>query len=85
MNQYMDQYPCELDARYQNNFAAWTKVYIIANEPPSSWWMAELPMVRNAFYRRIGVICHVTKKENDPEYDAELHCAPSAIPHIPED
>jgi len=84
MNKICDQYPLTLDARYHNNFAAWTKVYIIANDPPSSWWMAEQPMHRNAFFRRICSVVKVTKRESDPDYDAELHCVPQPAPHIPE-
>jgi len=81
MNKFLDKYPLTLDARYHNNFAAWTKVYIIGNEPPSSWWREEPPMYRNALFRRLHAVTRITKRENDPDYDPELHCVPQAVPH----
>jgi len=85
MNRYCDKWPCKLDARYVDNFAGWTRVYICANDPPSSWWQAEGPKPRNAFLRRITQIIKITKRENDEGFDPELHCFVQPVVFFPDD
>lgn len=85
MNRYCDKWPCKLDARYMDNFAAWKKVFICANDPPSSWWQEEGPKPRNAFLRRISQIQKVLKRESDPDFDPEQHCFTQPVVLIPDD
>lgn len=84
MLRYLDKWPCSLDARYNNNFAAWSTVYLTANEPPSSWWMAEQPKVRNAFLRRILQVQHVLRREDDPLFNAVTDCYTQPVQFIPD-
>lgn len=54
MNKYLDKWPCKLDCRYRDNYAAWTLVVICANVPPSSCYPSALHTLRQAFFRRIS-------------------------------
>jgi len=85
MNRYCDKWPCKLDARYADNFAAWTKVFICANDPPTSWWQEEGPKPRNAFLRRITTLQKVLKREDDPEFNPAEHCFTQPVVFFPDD
>jgi len=82
MNRYMDKWPCSLDCRYYDKFAAWTRVLICANSSPTSWYPMEDYQLQNAFFRRITACFHVTKRMDDPE--ADLHQLPEPIEPIPD-
>ena len=60
--QYLDRYPIELPARYQNKVAKFTKVYIISNWDLSQQYMELDNVDRQALYRRIK---YKYKVEND--------------------
>ena len=54
--QILDKYPLELPARYSNNFACWTTVYIISNIPPQDQYPNIDEATKKAFYRRINEV-----------------------------
>lgn len=56
MNRVLDKWPLDLDCRYANKSAYWTRVLILANSDPASWYVFEPPAVREAFARRIVVV-----------------------------
>ena len=85
MNRYCDKWPCKLDCRYADNFAAWSKVFICANDPPTSWWQEEGPKPRNAFLRRITQIQKVLKRESDPDFNPAEHCFTQPVVFFPDD
>lgn len=59
MNLYLDKWPLELDCRYKNKNAYWTKVFICANSNPYNWWPLEHQALREAFWRRCTHIIQV--------------------------
>jgi len=64
MNRFLDVWRCLLDARYHNRFAAWTRVAILANCSPLSWWPEAPMLLIDSFRRRIrGNVFHVTSRE----------------------
>lgn len=65
MNLYLDKWPLELDCRYKNKHAYWTKVFICANSTPYNWWPLEHQALREAFWRRCTHIQEITSIEQD--------------------
>lgn len=63
MNLFCDKWPLELDCRYQNKQAYWTKVFICSNQNPYNWWPNEHQALREAFWRRCTQIVEVLNKE----------------------
>lgn len=57
MNKFLDVWRCPIDCRYNNKFAAWTRVVICANSPPTNYYGNEPPMLQEAFRRRIRGRC----------------------------
>lgn len=57
---YLDKYECILNCRYQNKYAAWTRVFIITNMNPTSLYQLTPDERRDAFFRRIHYTCEVT-------------------------
>lgn len=57
--QLLDRYPVQLDRRYENSWAAWTKVYICSNWPLEDLYRAAPPADRAALRRRITKIIHM--------------------------
>jgi len=53
MNAYCDKWPVELDCRYANKHAFWTRVFLTANTSPFQWWPLEPQPLRESFWRRI--------------------------------
>lgn len=53
MNTYLDIYRCELNCRYSNKWAYWTRVFIISNIDPATFYMFTRESQRAAFHRRI--------------------------------
>lgn len=82
MKRLLDKYPMQLDCRYASNWAAWTRVYIISNDPPALWWMTAPAADKTAFWRRVTQVQEVLKREDDPEFDPELHCRVVAKPQF---
>lgn len=67
MNQILDKWPLQLDARYHNLYAAWTRVYICCNDSPTSWYSNATQALRAAIRRRIATRCRlVLDKERFP-------------------
>lgn len=60
MNRYMDKWTSPISSRYYNKTSLWTKVIIISNLPPESYYVLEDPRLREAFMRRITTIHEVT-------------------------
>lgn len=62
MLNYLDGYPCELTARYNNKIACYLAVYIISNIPLEQQYtniQIESPSTWSAFLRRIHkIVCH---------------------------
>lgn len=61
--QLLDRYPVQLDRRYQNLWAAWTKVFICSNWPPESLYGDASTADRAALRRRISKIIHMEGKK----------------------
>lgn len=57
--QYLDRYPIELPARYNNKVAKFTKVYIISNWELNEQYPSLEPVDRQAFFRRIKFVYQV--------------------------
>ncbi|AXH75335.1 MAG: putative viral replication protein [Cressdnaviricota sp.] len=53
MKLYLDKWPLNLDSRYFNKTAQWTRVWITSQHPPEMWWPAELAADRDAILRRL--------------------------------
>lgn len=69
MNRFLDKWRCLLDARYHNRYAAWTRVVILANSSPLSWWPEERSQALIDSFRR-RVRGHVLRVQNrDETYD----------------
>lgn len=64
MNRYLDKWPCDLNCRFYNRTALWTRVFICANKDPDSWWPNDNYLLRDAFFRRVLVIYEITNKED---------------------
>lgn len=60
--QLLDRYPVQLDRRYENAWAAWTKVYICSNWSPESLYRDCPAADRAALRRRITKIIHMEGK-----------------------
>lgn len=58
MNRYLDKWRVLLDARYNNRYAAWTRVAICANSSPVGWWPNAALLLVQAFRRRIATACY---------------------------
>lgn len=76
--QYLDVYPLELRARYKNNYACWTTIYLISNIPPQEQYPNVDLNTKKAFYRRINEIKHFSF-ENIDTYKLDLNCKPTNI------
>lgn len=75
MNQYLDGYRCPLDARYRDRYAAWTRVLILANSSPISWWPDAPALLIQSFRRRIeGRVYRITSREADVEDCKDAEC-----------
>jgi len=77
MKEYLQGWPCKLDSRYHDKWAAWTRVYVISNQPPNSWYAMRPLSDLQAFWRRVNEIHHVLRKtwdaatgKGDPLYNA---------------
>lgn len=69
MNRFLDKWRCMLDSRYQDRYAAWTKVFIASNLHPISWWQSEpnLTLLRSIRRRLSNTCYHVTARETPLE------------------
>lgn len=56
MNRFCDKWRCQLDCRYKDKYAAWTRVVICANTEPYTWWPNGHQALREAFWRRISQV-----------------------------
>lgn len=86
MKQFLDVWGIELDRRYCNKLARYTRVYIIANQPPEDWYAADRSADKEAFMRRLtepmGAIFQVLSQ--DQELDMEWWVTkPAPTPVIP--
>lgn len=63
MNKYLDKWRYQLDARYHDKYAHWTRVIIISNTNPWDWWpLAPVPL-REAIFRRFQNVIEVLNRE----------------------
>lgn len=60
MNRYLDIYRLQLNCRYMNKYAHWTRVYILSNSSPERWYYAFDPELQAAFLRRIQRVVEVS-------------------------
>jgi len=81
MKNLMDKWPCELNCRFANKWAAWSRMYIISQDPPHSWYMMAPRPDLEAFWRRVTQVQHITEREDDPHFDPEVHCVTEAKPY----
>lgn len=73
MLEYTDIYPLQLPARYANNFACYTTVYIISNWPLEEQYkdvQVSSPDTWKAFLRRIHRVMVFNKDGSKTEYDS---------------
>lgn len=61
--QLLDRYPVQLDRRYENSWAAWTRVFICSNWPLEDLYRDCPAADRAALRRRINKIIHMEGKE----------------------
>jgi len=80
MKRLLDRYPVQLDCRYANKWAAWKRVYITSNDPPSSWYMVTPATDKRAFWRRVTHIWQILKRQDAPDYDENKHEVPCKNP-----
>jgi len=91
MNQYLDKWKLQIDCRYQNKWAYWTRVYILSNSDPGTWYSLDSRVAeREAFRRRIaepmGRVYEVLGREQeiDLEWMVEAPATPvAAAPAAP--
>lgn len=60
--QLLDRYPVQLDRRYENSWAAWTKVFICSNWPIEGLYRDAPAADRAALRRRISKVIHMEGK-----------------------
>lgn len=54
MNRYLDVWRCQLDARYNDRYAEWTRVVICSNLDPTQFWPDEPNQrLRQSIFRRM--------------------------------
>ena len=64
LNKILDKWTYQLQCRYMNKFALWTRVVICSNQDPMSWYPNEDTEIRSAVRRRLGHSCrHITNRE----------------------
>jgi len=63
MNRFCDKWRCQLDCRYKDKYAAWTRVVICANSEPYMWWPNQDQPLRQAFWRRIEQVQVVSREQ----------------------
>lgn len=71
MNRYCDKWPCKCDRRYNDRYLAATRIIIIANSHPHTWWPKERYALQNAFFRRITRCHHICYRTDDPRWEEE--------------
>lgn len=72
MNKYLDKWPCKLDCRYRDTYAAWTRVVICANSPVEANWPMAAGPLRAALRRRITREIHVLDREQEIDLTAAV-------------
>jgi len=78
MNKFLDVWRCPIDCRYSNKYAAWTRVVILANAAPASFYAYNQdPTVLEAFRRRIRGSCWAV---NSQQLSLEEIMATAPIP-----
>ena len=60
MNRYLDIYRLQLNCRYNNKYAHWTRIYILSNSSPERWFYAFDSELQMAFLRRIHRVIEVS-------------------------
>lgn len=76
MKELLDKWRCNLDARYTDKTARYTKVFLTANTDPSSWYITAGQADKDAFIRRLTRITEVLGIEQE----IELFPPPPAMP-----
>lgn len=69
MNDILDKWRCELQCRYFNKTAYWTKVVICSNLDPETYYAGVGQTTRAAFFRRLTHIIHVETQEQEINFD----------------
>lgn len=80
MNRYLDKWRCPLDRRYNNSFAAWTRVVICSNYSPVEYFITEPELALAAFRRRIYGRCRLVntrETEGGPTLEEIEHEEPN--------
>ena len=72
MKTYLEEYPCQLDCRYADSWAAWTRVYIVSNDPPNTWYMMAPKNDLEAFWRRITTVQFINKRRDAADFNEEI-------------
>lgn len=65
MNCYLDKWSTELDCRYFSKQARWTRVFILSNINPSTWYTQYPQPLQQAFWRRINFNIEIKSKEQE--------------------
>lgn len=74
MKKLLDKWPAQLDCRYANKWAAWSRVYIISQDPPHTWYMMAPAPDKRAFWRRVTQVQQILLREDDPKFVLERDC-----------
>lgn len=67
MNRLLDKWRILLDARYQDRYAAWTRVFICSNDNPASWYPeASGPLIMALHRRMSNGACRLVENRDTP-------------------
>ena len=88
LNELLDKWRLELDSRYFNKPAAWTKVYILANTDPVTWFnlhqnRMQVEALRRRLQEPIGRIYNVETQDQPVDLLWWQHQAAPAAPAAP--
>jgi len=65
MNRLLDKWPASLNCRYYNKSARWTKVFIMTNSSPITFYRFQPEELRASFFRRITYTIEIKTKEQE--------------------
>lgn len=82
MNKYLDKWRLEVDARYHNKYAMWTRVVICANSSPLLWYVSEDGPLREALRRRLSTVIWVGTRAIATAMDLDSHQQDLATPLV---
>lgn len=80
--QWLDIYSTQLKCRYTNKYARWTKMIIIANDPPAQWYLMEAQTRRDALLRRLSPPMGVVQIVESLDQPLDLNALLTGPPYL---